>query len=278
MDPSGASRGGDHPPTPPPPPPHGMWMTSHGQCPTGVHVQDWGCFSIFLRADDVTRIMSKGVCACECPRVGVFFIFSEGGWRHADNVQAGDACECLQPPPPPSGNPVSAPAPPPFKNPGSAPGWCCVDGSMIMLMSGPLSANRSGTFGFFRLHGNTVFWATSFFYSNIGLPTIEQKLKVSVLITATHASEDRWKPLRRTNTSSLHEPHVYRPRDGAGNLWERGLHNGISQHGWRMYGLRFSLTKYIRNKEKQKTLQALTDISPHGAIYALYIKWLRSGT
>ena len=46
------------------PPPLGMWMTSHGQCP-------------------------RGVCACECPRVGVFFIFPEGGWRHADNVQGG---------------------------------------------------------------------------------------------------------------------------------------------------------------------------------------------
>ena len=43
-----------------PPPPLGMWMTSHGQCP-------------------------RGGGACECPRVGVFFNFSEGGWRHADN-------------------------------------------------------------------------------------------------------------------------------------------------------------------------------------------------
>ena len=51
-------------------------------------------FSIFRRADDVTRTMSKG-----------------------------GACECLHPPPP-SGTPVSAlgpPPPPPFKNPGSAP-------------------------------------------------------------------------------------------------------------------------------------------------------------
>ena len=100
--------------------------------------------------DDVTRAMSKGGGACECPRVGVFFNFSEGGWRHADNVQGGGvlvnvqevgvsfnlseggwrhagnvqggcACECLHPPP--SGIPVSAPGPPPppFKNPGSAP-------------------------------------------------------------------------------------------------------------------------------------------------------------
>ena len=39
-------------------------MTSCGQCPRGVCVlvnaQEWGCFSIFWRADDVTRIMSKG--------------------------------------------------------------------------------------------------------------------------------------------------------------------------------------------------------------------------
>ena len=65
-------------------------MTSHGQCPRGggvlVNVQEWGCFSIFLRADDVTRTMSKGGCVL---------------------VK----------------NPVSAPGPPPppLKNPGSAP-------------------------------------------------------------------------------------------------------------------------------------------------------------
>ena len=38
-------------------------MTSRGQCPRGgmlVNVQEWGCFSNFLRADDVTRTMSKG--------------------------------------------------------------------------------------------------------------------------------------------------------------------------------------------------------------------------
>ena len=55
-------------------------MTSHGQCPRRgvlVNVQEWVCFSIFWRADDVTRTMSKG------------------GVLH---------------PPPPSGNPVSAPA------------------------------------------------------------------------------------------------------------------------------------------------------------------------
>ena len=33
---------------------------------------------------------------CECPRVGVFFKFWEGGWRHAGNVQGGGgACGYL---------------------------------------------------------------------------------------------------------------------------------------------------------------------------------------
>ena len=65
------------------PPPLGMWMMSHGHCPRGgggvlVNVQEWGCFSIFRRTDDVTRTMSKG-----------------GG--------------CLWMSSPPPGNPVSAP-------------------------------------------------------------------------------------------------------------------------------------------------------------------------
>ena len=49
-------------------------MTSHGQCPRGgaCECPRGGCFSIFRRADDVTRTMSKGG-ACECPRVGAFF-------------------------------------------------------------------------------------------------------------------------------------------------------------------------------------------------------------
>ena len=62
--PGGGGDRDDHPP-----PPLGMWMTSHGQCPRGVfvNVQEWGCFSIFRRADDVTRTMSKGGGgACEC--------------------------------------------------------------------------------------------------------------------------------------------------------------------------------------------------------------------
>ena len=53
-------------------------------CPRGVLVndQEWGYFEIFWRADDITRTMSKG---------------------------GGGTCECLHLPPPPSGNPVSAP-------------------------------------------------------------------------------------------------------------------------------------------------------------------------
>ena len=52
-----------------PPPPLGMWMTSHRQCPRGswcLRVQEWGCFSIFRRADDVTQTMSGGGVLVEC--------------------------------------------------------------------------------------------------------------------------------------------------------------------------------------------------------------------
>ena len=46
-------------------------MTSRRQCPRGVpvNVKEWGCFSIFRRADDVTQTMSKGgggVLVVEC--------------------------------------------------------------------------------------------------------------------------------------------------------------------------------------------------------------------
>ena len=94
-------------------PPLGMWMTSHRQCPMGGGClwmsKSGGVFQFFGR-----RMTSRGQCprggACECPRVGFFFNFPEGGWRHADNVQGGGVLvECLHPPPPPSGNPVSAP-------------------------------------------------------------------------------------------------------------------------------------------------------------------------
>ena len=62
-------------------------MTSRGQCPRGGGACECprvGCFSNFLRSDDVTRTMSKG------------------GGVLVKNL-------------------VSVPGPPPFKNPGSAP-------------------------------------------------------------------------------------------------------------------------------------------------------------
>ena len=74
------------------PPPLGMWMTSHGQCPRGVlvNVQEWGCFSIFRRVDDVTRTMSKGGVLVNIQEWGCFSNFgraddvtrtmSKGGW------------------------------------------------------------------------------------------------------------------------------------------------------------------------------------------------------
>ena len=37
------------------------------------------CESLWNVDDDVTQAMSKGGGACECPRVGVFFKFWEGG-------------------------------------------------------------------------------------------------------------------------------------------------------------------------------------------------------
>ena len=43
-----------------------------------------------------TGNVQGGGGACECPRVGVFFKFWEGGWRHAGNVQGGGgACGYL---------------------------------------------------------------------------------------------------------------------------------------------------------------------------------------
>ena len=76
-DPGGGSRGSG----PPPLLGHNVGFLTLGPKvgpPPFVNVQEWGCFSIFLMADDVTQTMSKGG-ACECPRVGVFFKFSEVG-------------------------------------------------------------------------------------------------------------------------------------------------------------------------------------------------------
>ena len=46
-----------------------------------VNVQEWGYFSIFWRADDVTRTMSKGGVLVNVQEWGYFSIF----WR-ADDV------------------------------------------------------------------------------------------------------------------------------------------------------------------------------------------------
>ena len=91
-----------------------------------VNVQEWGCFSNFLRADDVTRqwprvgvffkffsgrMTSRRQCpsgggggACECPRVGVFFKFFLGRMTSRGQCPRGGALVK---------NPVSAPGPPP---------------------------------------------------------------------------------------------------------------------------------------------------------------------
>ena len=68
-----------------------------------VNVQEWGCFSIFRRADDGGGVL---VNVQEC---GNFSIFRRAGDVTRTMSKGGGACECLHPPPP-SGNPVSAPA------------------------------------------------------------------------------------------------------------------------------------------------------------------------
>ena len=79
--------------------------------PPFVNVQEWGCFSNFLRSDDVTRTMSKGGGACECPRVGCFSNFLRSDDVTRTMSKGGVLVKNL----------VSVPGPPPFKNPGSAP-------------------------------------------------------------------------------------------------------------------------------------------------------------
>ena len=59
--------------------------------------------------DDVTRAISKEGGACECPRVGVFFNCSEGVTRTMSKKEGGGVLVNVFTPPPPSGNPVSAP-------------------------------------------------------------------------------------------------------------------------------------------------------------------------
>ena len=65
---------------------------------------------------------------CECPRVGVFFNnFSEGGWRHADNVQGGGVLVK---------NPVSAPGPPPPFQKSWIRAWVLITKPNIKLING----------------------------------------------------------------------------------------------------------------------------------------------
>ena len=53
-----------------------------------------GLFSILWRADDVTRTMSKGGGACECPTVGGVFQLSGGRVTSRGQCPKGGACEC----------------------------------------------------------------------------------------------------------------------------------------------------------------------------------------
>ena len=78
-----------------------------------VNVQEWGCFSIFLRADDVTRTMSKGCVCLWMSKSGGVFQISWGRMTSRGQCPRGGVLVK---------NPVSAPGPPPppFNNPGSA--------------------------------------------------------------------------------------------------------------------------------------------------------------
>ena len=66
------------------------------ECPRG------GCFPIFRMADDVTRTMSKGG-ACECPRVGAFFklMTSRGQCPRGGGCTWCSTHPSSDPPPPP---------------------------------------------------------------------------------------------------------------------------------------------------------------------------------
>ena len=79
--------------------------------PPFVNVQEWGCFSIFLMADDVTQTMSKGGVLVNVQEWGCFSNFLRSDDVTRTMSKGGVLVK----------NPVSAPGPPPFKNPGSAP-------------------------------------------------------------------------------------------------------------------------------------------------------------
>ena len=86
-------KGGGTPPKPPPPPynfPHRPPVADPGGGGRGDYPPP-------LNLSWYWKPMQRGGGgggACECPRVGVFYNFLEGGWRHADNVQGVCACEC----------------------------------------------------------------------------------------------------------------------------------------------------------------------------------------
>ena len=88
---------GDHPP----PPELVLILKTYAECAGQGRSPPWnvqgGCLSIFRRADDVTRAMSKGG-ACECPRGYVLVNFLGRMTSHAGNVQGG---VLVNAPPPP---------------------------------------------------------------------------------------------------------------------------------------------------------------------------------
>ena len=104
-------------------------MTSRGQCPRGgvlVNVQEWGCFSNFLRADDVTRTMYKGgvlvknpVSAPGPPPLSKILDPRLVGYRHAgpwDRAQNTYRAEVGQRPALPHSLPPPPPPPPDARN------------------------------------------------------------------------------------------------------------------------------------------------------------------
>ena len=87
--------GTDHPP----PPPRNVddvirAMSKGGGGGVLVNAQEWGCFSIFWRADDVTRTMFKG---CVCVLMNVFTPPLRKSCIHACNMPS-RSVEIKQPP------------------------------------------------------------------------------------------------------------------------------------------------------------------------------------
>ena len=65
------------------------------------NVQEWGCFSIFRRADDVTRTMSKGGGCLWMSKSGGVFQFSGGRMTSRGQCPRGGGCLWMSLPPPP---------------------------------------------------------------------------------------------------------------------------------------------------------------------------------